>query len=407
MIRLLLALLAALGLGAYAAYALRTQTGYVLIHLGDWSVETSLAGLLLATVVLGFSSWLLLRLIAGGMQLPESLRGSLRRRRQARAWNRFEEGFSQFLRGDYKTAERSLARSARDLPAGHLAYLTAARAAQGLGQGQDPGSAARREHYLQTVIDQYAADAALAELVRAELALDRGDAAAARDAAVRACQHAPCAARAMTLRAQALCQLQDWDSLHALLTDKSAATRLDPARAEDCWLRCLEARLAQAAAAAQAEQIRRIHAQAPEHIRDHARTRRAYARALAKAHAGAEAAAFIVATLEKDWDSALVECYGTLVLPDPLGQLTQAERWLATHGERAELLLAAGRCCLRSRLWGKARSYLQAAQRARAGADISLELARLSEQTGQQDEALQHYRTGLELATQLAPRVAD
>lgn len=417
MIRLLLALFVALGMGAYAAYALRSQTGYVLIRLGDWSVETSVAGLLLAAVVLGLGSWLLLRLITGGLQLPEALRGSLRRHRQSRAWKRFEEGFSQFLRGDYKTAEHSLARSAKDLPAGHLAYLTAARAAQeqvsGQAKGPAPeqaqnrGPAARRDHYLQTVIDQHGATAALAELVRAELALARGDAAAARDAAVLACRHAPCAAQALYLRAQALCQLQDWDSLLALLTDKSAARLLDPARTEACWLRCVQALLTRAATAQQVDQIQRIHAQAPERIRQHRQTRLAYVRALAQVQAANEAAASIVSALTNDWDSELVDCYGRLALPDPLAQLAQAEHWLATHGERRELLLAAGRCCLRNKLWGKARSYLQAAQRARLDSAVSLELGHLCEQTGQQDEALQHYRRGLELATRLAPRVDD
>lgn len=407
MIRLLLALFLALGLGAFGAHALRAQTGYVLIRLGDWSVETSLAGLLLAALFLAIAGWLLLRLIAGGLQLPETLRGSLIRRRHARAWARFEEGSNQLLRGEYKAAERTLVRSARDLPAGHLAYLGAARAAQAQAQTKaqaheaaESAAAARREHYLQTVIEQHAADAALAELVRAELALARDDAAAARDAAIRACQHAPCAARATELRAQALCRLKDWDGLHALLSDKTTATRLDPAHwpasLDDCWVSSLEARLTQAAASVQIEQINRIHAQAPERIRQHPRIRLAYARALSAQTSAEAAAAYLVSALEQSWDSALVDCYGRLSLSDPLAQLAQTERWLATHGERFELLLAAGRCCLRNRLWGKARGYLQAAQRAHPGAEVALELAQLCEQTGQTGEALQHYRSGLE-----------
>ena len=60
--------------------------------------------------------------------------------------------------------------------------------------------------------------------------------------------------------------------------------------------------------------------------------------------------------------------------------------------------MAAGRVCLRNRLWGKARSYLEAVIRVAPSAAAYLELARVCEQTQNAEEAQKFLRQGLELA---------
>ncbi len=68
------------------------------------------------------------------------------------------------------------------------------------------------------------------------------------------------------------------------------------------------------------------------------------------------------------------------------------------HGPKPELLLLAGRVCLRNKLWGKARSYLEAGVQAAPTPQGYLDLARLCQDTQQPEEALKYYRQGLELA---------
>jgi HemY protein len=63
--------------------------------------------------------------------------------------------------------------------------------------------------------------------------------------------------------------------------------------------------------------------------------------------------------LRREWSPELVEAYGVLAGGDLAARLGRAEAWLSDHPNDATLLLAAGRICVRSRLWGKARQYLE------------------------------------------------
>jgi HemY protein len=139
---------------------------------------------------------------------------------------------------------------------------------------------------------------------------------------------------------------------------------------------------------------------APAAYRAEAEVRALYARGLARLNADAEALALIASTLDKTWDAELAMLYGELHAADPVGQLASVEQWLKQHGERSELLVTAGRACLRNKLWGKARSYLEAVTRVAPSPAAYLELARLCEQTQAPEEAQRFYRKGLELAAQ-------
>ena len=126
--------------------------------------------------------------------------------------------------------------------------------------------------------------------------------------------------------------------------------------------------------------------------------RRRYARALHRLNADAEAASLIGEALKADWDGELVRLYGELLGSDGLSRLAAIEQWLGEYGEREELLVTAGRACLQNKLWGKARSYLEAAVRLKPTPAAYRELARLCEQTQNPEEAARYYRLGLELA---------
>jgi HemY protein len=126
--------------------------------------------------------------------------------------------------------------------------------------------------------------------------------------------------------------------------------------------------------------------------------RRDYARGLARLNADADAMALIAQTLEQRWDPVLPAIYGDLHANDPIAQLATVEQWLGRYSDQAELLQVAGRVCVRNRLWGKARSYFDAALQRAPTPQIYLDLARLCQDTQANEEAAQFYRKGLELA---------
>lgn len=394
MIRNLLLAVLALAAGAAAAYYLRAETGYVLISFRHWIVETSLLGLALGLFLTVIGVGLVLRLIGGGLRLPETMRGMVERRRRERAQASFETGLLHLLEGNWKRAEVELVRRAADHHAAHLNYLGAARAAQRLGAGE------RRDHYL-GLATGLAPDIERATLLtQAELQLERGEFVAARETAQRLRTLDPRQPYAVELLAEALYGLSEWEALRQLLLEDVAMTALTGARWRHMLERALLERLRAAESEARLDQVKALWDATPRDSRQWPALRLQYARSLARLNAQAEALALAADTLAQEWDAGLAAIYGELQAADVLGQLAAIEQWLSRYGERSELLVAAGRACLRNRLWGKARSYLEAVVRVAPSAAAYLELARVCEQTQNADEAQKFYKQGLELAAQ-------
>jgi HemY protein len=101
--------------------------------------------------------------------------------------------------------------------------------------------------------------------------------------------------------------------------------------------------------------------------------------------------------LNKQWDTELVRLYGRIKSPDAASRLSVAEGWLKAQPKDPELLLTLARLCLQNRLWGKARSYLEASIGILPKVEAYQELGLLLEQLGEPDKALECFRTGLGL----------
>jgi len=103
----------------------------------------------------------------------------------------------------------------------------------------------------------------------------------------------------------------------------------------------------------------------------------------------------LAAALKAEWSGPLVRLFGLVEGSDPSKQLKRAENWLSKHGDDADLLLAAARLCLRTELWGKARSYLETVISLRPTPEAYQEYGRLLTQLGETDAAADAYRAGL------------
>ena len=393
MIRLFLLALLMLAAGAGAAFYLRAETGYVLISYRDWIVETSLLGLVLSVSVGFMAVYYGLRLIFAGVRLPGRLRLAVERRRAGRARESFEHGLLKLLEGNWRRAEIELVRRAADHHARHLNYLGAARAAQRIGAGD------RRDHYLRLAA-QSAPELEFATLLtQAELQRERGEHPLVRDTALKLRQRDPGHPYAIELLAESYAATGEWAALRELLAETAKAEALAPSRYRGLMLQALKALMTQALAAARLDQLKAVWDAAGDRFRTEPELRRLYAHGLARLNADAEALALIAGALKKTWDAELVTLYGALQGGDALSQLATIEQWLGQYGEKPELLTTAGRVCLRNKLWGKARSYLEAVLRVAPTPVAYLELARLCAETQNADEATQLYRQGLELAS--------
>jgi len=120
-----------------------------------------------------------------------------------------------------------------------------------------------------------------------------------------------------------------------------------------------------------------------------------YARLLLELGAENEAEQVIRNSLKKEWDVNLVELYGLTLSSDVAKQISTAESWLKAHDSEPALLLSLSRLCLAHKLWGKARSYLEASLALESNPDAYAELGRLLGFLGEQQKSLDCYRKGL------------
>ena len=115
-----------------------------------------------------------------------------------------------------------------------------------------------------------------------------------------------------------------------------------------------------------------------------------------------EAQRVIEDSLDEHWDATLVldyaEC-GKSGEPagDVLGRIAQAEKWLQHRPRDGALLLTLGRLCRAQQLWGKARSYLEAALAITPSRAVHVELAQLLDQLEESALATRHYRAAAAL----------
>lgn len=397
--KLLLIVLAALTVAVAGAVFVLQHPGYVVIAFGHWRIEVALS-LVLAGLVAAFAVlYGLLRAVAGARHLPGRVRGWQERRRARRTRAALTRGLLQLAEGRWEEAERTLLRSAGNTDAPLLHYLGAARAAQLQGAGE------RRDRYLAAAHESMPeADVAIG-LTQAELQM----AARQHEQALATLTHlralAPRHPQVLKLLTTLYVDLGEWDHFLDLLPQLRRRGVIDAERAAELERRAHAALIEDAARSGDLARLRAAWARVPRRWQRDAGLLAAYVRRLRGLGAEAEAEPLVREALRHGWSEPLVECYGTLAGPDPGRQLQYAEAWLRGHERDAALLLALGRLCLRNRLWGKARSYLEASLGAAPTAAAHWELGGLLEQLGEHEAARAQFRKGLELAVGTGPRL--
>lgn len=396
MLRLFLFLGLALVAGGAAAILLKEHQGYVLIEVAGYQLETTLAALVMLLVAALVGLALLWRFLAALFVVPGQLREALDRRRLQRAQSQFQQGMLALKMERWASAERALLKHVSDAPVPALNYLGAAEAAH------QQGAESRSEEYLNLAEQDGGSSQAAVAMARARWARDRGD----WDAALQAIKtaesvkgHSPQAVQA--LRLEVLERSEQWAALRSVLPQSLGA--LPRPQLEALGTRAEAALLQQAGDAGNLEALRDRWLSLPKAQRQDPDLLCVYVRYLHRLGADAEALRLIPPALKQRWHPELARLYGQLHAEDGVAQLAVVEQWLQKHENDPELLTVAGQLAARCRLWGKARSYLESAQRIRPSTEIALALGQLQAQNQDESAALQTYRKGLQMAVQPGP----
>lgn len=386
----------AIVIAALIGVAIAEHSGYVLIAYQNFRYESSLWATLALLIVVLLAVYLIRAVIAllttsSGVVNPWS-----RRNRSRRVQLAIEQGQMDLAEGRWASAQRHLHRAAEADPQPLLYYLGAARAANEQGRYEDCDSLLER-----ALERQPHAELAIA-LSHAQLQQDRGD----TDNALVTLQamherhpHNPQVLRQLQRLHQ---QRGDWSQVIRMLPELRKDKVLPPKELAELERRAWGENLTLAAwreenegAATGLPSLESAWKGLTSAQRQEPQLVLAYAEQLRRLGADAQAEEVLRTAIKREYHSHLARLYGLVRGSDPSKQLNAAEGWLKQHPDDPSLLLSLGRICLQSRLWGKARDYLESSLRMQRNPETCAELARLLAQLGETDRSNQLFQEGL------------
>jgi len=337
---LLLMLLLVACAAAFAWQMLAADPGAMSIRYGATHVDTTLVFAVVALLLL----WGVLSGLSRLLRWPLH---AWTQRRQRRGRERIAIGLTALAEGDHRRALRELERASQHAELRVPALLATARAAHARGDSD-------RAH---AALDDASKDAPAAALaLRARFLLEHGkadEALAALKPAADADELSPNGWRLLA-EAALLCG-EHATAMRALDTLARSDAHL-PEAVGALRARVLTATLA---AAPDAARLNGLWADLPRTQRSLPESTIAYARRAAALGQVLAAMDEIESALRKRWSERLIRVYGELGEAHADARLQRAEGWLASQPNSPELLLALGRLCIQSKIWGKAREYLE------------------------------------------------
>lgn len=367
-----------------AAVALVTAShnpGYVLLVYPPYRTEMSLTlfiVLLILTFVFGYG---IVRLTVAALQLPAHVRKFRIERAQEKARELLSDALIAFFEGRFADAEKASSRAMEMGDASTLHPIIAAHSAHRLREYE------KRDTYLSAT---EGGDTTMRLIATAKFMLDQRDPRGTlhtlqelRDSGISGHPGA------LSLELKAQQQAGNWNEVLNVLDQLEKHEFMDvtattPLR-QQAWLKKIGQ---QESLTDLIDCLKKI----PANFMRRSKIAAAAARALIQFGDSLFAQRLLTDSLNEQWDSDLVMLYGDCQSEDVIGQIRQAETWLNQHQEDAGLLLALGKLCLYQKLWGKAKSYLDASISVSPSHAAYHALGILSEQSGKADEALRYYQ---------------
>ena len=376
-------------IGAGVGVVLSRDTGYVLLAFGNYTVEMSLALLILLLLVLFVALYFGIRLLIRTLHLPADVREWQQKRGSRLAQQAMTRGLLEMSEGNWRTAERRLVRFADRSETPLLNYLAAARAAQLQGAHD------RRDGYIRLAHETMPSADVAVSLTQAELQLADQQ----LEQALATLKHlrsvAPKHNYVLRLLRRLYEQLGDWEHLRELLPELRRRKVENEAELQRLETRTYRALLEQAFLANDARRLGIAWAEVPRALRQDPQLLGDYTGYLQETGEDKQAEKLLRETLRKHWDTGLVETYGLLETAEPGKQLSHMEKLLLDHPDDPTLLLTLGRLSLRAQLWGKARGYLEACIGRNGPPQAYRELGQLMERMQEPNKAIEIYRRGL------------
>ena len=352
-IYLLLALIAAVGVAFYSRHLLQNQgdPGYVLLGIGNWTMETSLliflAALAISFFTLYFTIWALGKLI----RLPGQLAGKRANKKSSKSQEALIRGLLDSAEGNWEKAEKVLIRHAANSGVPLMHYLTAAKAAQSRGAHK------KRDEYLRLAQKAEPGSELAIGLTKAELHLSHNQ----FEEAVKGLQElnaiAPTHGSVLKLLHGAYEHMEDWEGLRNLIPSLQKNKVMMEAELKLLENETYSGLLKEVAAEKNPEKLKELWNTIPNHIKRVSGVHAIYFAGMIENGAGQSIEPELAGGLGLEWSETLVVLYGCIKMEDANRQLQKAEPWLKDHPNDAILLRMLGRLTMRTGDFEKAGKY--------------------------------------------------
>ncbi len=382
--RLLFLILIALVAGSFLFHKITQGSGYVLISLGNTSIEMSfwaaVAVFLLCVGVFYFLLWIVrsvINTVVGGASKVLAGNSQAVQKRTA-------TGLVNFMEGNWAQARKNLLKSVKKTDYPIINYLAASRASYEVGNQKEALDLLHQA-------EKTSPDSGLAvALTQARMQLIDKKYEQCLATLERAKKLAPNHPVVLDLLQQTYVFLEDWKSLKALLPSLKKSEILTP-----CEFQALQLTLFKACLISPAADIKSEWDAMPSNVKKDIDVITIYVEQLEKEgnHKGAESV--IRKGIKRNWDDRLVNFYGRIAGDDIKKQLLIAETWLRERPANPTILLTLGRLSLRNESWDKARDYFEDSIKLEKSAEAYAELARLLSHLGEYEKSNQYYQDSI------------
>lgn len=369
---------------------LNRDPGYLLITLNHWSIETTVW---IAIIILILSFFLLhstLLILSKISRSPSTFRKWQAKRRSLKAQAKTRQGLIEFSEGYWSQARNHLIKALPDSDSPLLNYLTAARAAQEMGDNQ------LRDNYLREAQQSMPEAKIAVELTQAQLQLANQQ----WEQALATLRHlqdlAPKHPYVLKLLMHLYEEVKDWPQLINLLPELKKYQVITDGEFDKLQQRIYLRAIHDLSKLGHIEALTKMVQQLPKSLRNDPEIIAEYSRLLLANNDQVQAEAVLRQCLRKQFSDQLIELYGKVKHTDQ--QLSFAESLLKKHTHSAELYLCLGRLSLYNHLWGKAKTYFEKSINLAESPEAYEELGKLYERLSDQAEACIAYRQGLAIA---------
>jgi len=392
-VKYLFTILIGLALAIGLAMFLEQESGLFIFSYAGYTVQMSFALFVIFMFFTVVTLYFLLAACFALVRLPGKYRRWSKHRSYRRSEKHLMKGMLMMMEGRWNDAEINFRKGASYSTNPVVNYLFAARAAQ------QSGAVQRRDSYLRLAHELSSESSIAVGLTQAELQLSQHQTELAYATLKHLDENRPDQSRAKHLLLEAGLQLKEWQSVIDLLKGFDRSNYLPPEKIHAGRIEAYAGLLRKAANQPTREKLLEIWKNLPRKLQADLYLIEVYVSQRLKYPNAGDCEPVLRRALKKQWDAGLVRLYGLVESMDQSKQLAFAERMLANHARDPVLLLTLGRLCIRAKLWGKAKTYLEESIDIQPDPEAYQELAILSERQGDHATAMTYYQEGLYLAT--------